>query len=402
MSPECRSARQFNVPGRTLAPRASDPTLWPSYRGACILSTPGASGFSSGDTPSPSEIALVAGAAGQPVERGADRAMQGRDYLRALTSTPAPKELAFPVSEYRERVDKVRARMAAVGLDLLLVTHPPNLCYLTGYNTFAVGRHACLLLPPRGEPVIQVSAMAIPAALFTGWLERIEPYDWHEVDRIPERIAALVREQGLERARIGLELARLLARIHAEVRRHLPGATFEDASGLVFDVRLVKSPAELDCMRRAARMTVAGIEASYRAIVPGGTDNDVARAGYDAMVAAGSEFLAVEPIVTSGHRSGWAHTTFKRTPLKVGDVVFLEYGGCYQRYTAPLMRTAVIGEPDAAVRRAAEAARATVELIIDRCGPAEARTRSPGLPGGGTPPSVLRSTSRRSMERQLG
>ena len=295
--------------------------------------------------------------------------MQGRDYLRALTRTPVPKELAFPLAEYQARVERVRARMAAAGLDLLLVTHPPNLCYLTGYSTFAVGRHACLLLPARGELVLQVSAMAIPAAVLTGWVEHVEPYDWNEVDRIPERIAALVRAQGLERARTGLELARLPAQTHADVRRHLPDATFEDASGLVMGVRLIKSAAELDCMRRAARMTLAGVEASYQAIAPGRTDNDVARAGYDAMVAAGSEFLSVDPIVTAGHRSGWAHTSFKRNALKVGDVVFLEYGGCYQRYTAPLMRTAVIGEPSAAVRRAADAARATVELVIENVRP---------------------------------
>ena len=220
--------------------------------------------------------------------------------------------------------------MAAVGLDLLLVTHPPNLCYLTGYSTFAVGRHACLLLPARGELVLQVSAMAIPAAVLTGWVEHVEPYDWNEVDRVPERIAALVRAQGLERARTGLELARLPAQTHADMRRHLPGATFEDASGLVMGVRLIKSPAGFDCMRRAARMTLAGVEASYRAIAPERSDNDVARAGYDAMVAAGSEFLSVDPIVTAGHRSGWAHTSFKRNALKLGDVVFLEYGGCYQ------------------------------------------------------------------------
>src|SRR5262245_48043049 len=116
---------------------------------------------------------------------GADWTMQGRDYLRALTRTPVPKELAFSVAEYQSRVERVRARMAAVGLDLLLVTHPPNLCYLTGYSTFAVGRHACLLLPARGELVLQVSAMAIPAAVLTGWVEHVEPYDWNEVDRIP-------------------------------------------------------------------------------------------------------------------------------------------------------------------------------------------------------------------------
>src|SRR5215831_2109583 len=102
--------------------------------------------------------------------------MQGREYLAELTRTPPPKELAFPVAEYRDRVAKVRAQMEAARLDLLLVTHPPNLCYLAGYNTFAVGRHACLLIPARGDLAIQVSAMEIPAVILTGWVESIESY----------------------------------------------------------------------------------------------------------------------------------------------------------------------------------------------------------------------------------
>jgi Xaa-Pro aminopeptidase len=162
-----------------------------------------------------------------------------------------------------------------------------------------------------------------------------------------------------------LENPPLPVRLYQELRRLLPDAQFEDASDLVFTVRLIKSPTELEYMRQAAKFTAAGLRASYRAVAPGNTDNDVARAGYDAMVGAGSEFLSVEPIVTSGRRSGWAHTTFKRTPLHVGDVVFLEYGGCYQRYTAPMMRTVSIGEPLPAVRRVADAVRATVELVIE-------------------------------------
>ncbi len=297
--------------------------------------------------------------------------MQGVGYLKELTKSPPPKELAFTIVEYQERVAKVMSRMESAGLDLLLVTFPPNLCYLAGYNTFAIDRHACLLVPRRGELKIQVSSMEVPAVLLTGWIQHIEVYNWNELDGIPERLASLVREQGLEKGRIGMELKRpsLPVQLYEELRRLLPDARFEDASELVFAVRLIKSPTELEYMRQAAKLTAAGLRASYRAISPGNTDNDVARAGYDAMVGAGSEFLSVEPIVTSGHRSGWAHTTFKRTLLKVGDVVFLEYGGCYQRYTAPMMRTVTIGEPSPGVRRVAEAAKATVELIIENVRP---------------------------------
>ena len=62
--------------------------------------------------------------------------MNFKQYLQALNSRPIPKELAFDESEYRRRLDRVRALMAERGLDALLVTEVPNVCYLSGYDTF--------------------------------------------------------------------------------------------------------------------------------------------------------------------------------------------------------------------------------------------------------------------------
>ena len=59
----------------------------------------------------------------------------------------------------------------------------------------------------------------------------------------------------------------------------------------------------------------------------------------------GSEFFSIDPIVNAGHRTGYFHTTFKRHPISAGDPVQLEFGGCFHRYTAPLMRTVLTGQP---------------------------------------------------------
>ncbi|MCH9036518.1 MAG: aminopeptidase P family N-terminal domain-containing protein, partial [Chloroflexi bacterium] len=57
------------------------------------------------------------------------------DPLKYLTENPTPQEMAFPESEYRERVAKVRGEMEKSGIEVLLVTHLPNLYYLAGYQT---------------------------------------------------------------------------------------------------------------------------------------------------------------------------------------------------------------------------------------------------------------------------
>jgi Xaa-Pro aminopeptidase len=67
--------------------------------------------------------------------------------LKELTSQPIPKEMAFPESEYRRRADKVRTFMDEKGLNALLVSFIPDVCYMTGYQAFAADLYACMVLP---------------------------------------------------------------------------------------------------------------------------------------------------------------------------------------------------------------------------------------------------------------
>ena len=72
------------------------------------------------------------------------------------------------------------------------------------------------------------------------------------------------------------------------------------------------------------------------------------------MIAAGSEFLSIPAIVNAGRYSGIAHSTHMRHRLQRGDVLFLELGGCFRRYSAPCMRSATIGPPTDVAKRLAE------------------------------------------------
>ncbi|MEE9199698.1 MAG: Xaa-Pro peptidase family protein [Dehalococcoidia bacterium] len=293
------------------------------------------------------------------------------DLLKELTREPVPKELAFTRAEYDDRMAKVRRLMEMEGLDVLLVNSTVNLCYLTGYQTLFANWYACLVLPRQGEPVMHVPEIEIPAALVHGWEGEVAFFKWYEYEGATDQLARVLKERGFERGAIGVELDSegITAGDYQRLQLLLPQAKFKDATGLVFRVRVVKSPAEIEHLREAARITAAGLDAAIEAIAPGKTDNDVAAAAQQAIVKAGSEFLSIEPIVATGHRSGLIHTTHKRFPLKVGDTLILEFGGCYQRYTAPTMRAAVIGEPSDLVRRMADACLTTVSLIFENARP---------------------------------
>ncbi|MFO0998445.1 MAG: Xaa-Pro peptidase family protein [Alphaproteobacteria bacterium] len=297
--------------------------------------------------------------------------MDDKAYVTALKSEPIPSELAFPREEYEARLQRLYAEMDARKLDALILADPGNLFYTTGYYTFETSLHGCALLPRKGAPVIQVASLEVGVAVLKTWIDDVVGYDWSKSGDIVQQLVGFIKDRKLSTKRIGIEALLTGFRIQhlRDLEAALPRARFVDASDILYKARIVKSPAEIDCHRKAADYTWAGIQAGLAAIQPGKTDNDVAAASYAAMVRAGSEFMSIQPIVSSGHRHGWAHTHFLRVPLKMGDTVFLEFGGVHKRYCSPMMRTAIIGKPNDQVRRVADALKESVERIIGAARP---------------------------------
>ncbi len=262
-------------------------------------------------------------------------------------------ELAFSQEEYDARLSKVKAQMAAEEIEVLLVHTPANQCYLTGFQTLNLYDYSCLVFPIDGAPFVQVLEMEEGNVRLTSRIEEIVVYT--AVDDPVAMTQDLLRGRGLLKRRVGIEADTpfLTPRRYGALNQVIPNLI--DASDLVKKIRLIKSPAEIDHVRRAARLTEAGMEAGLDAIGQGATDQDVARACYAALIGGGSEYMCIDPIITTGRRSGIPHSTHKRQVVQPGDNVFIEIGACIERYSGPIMRTAVLGSPGANVQRTAEA-----------------------------------------------
>jgi Xaa-Pro dipeptidase len=259
-----------------------------------------------------------------------------------------PPELAFPIDEYEDRCRRLREAMREPGLDVMLVHQPPSVFYFSGNENLHVYDSECVVVPRDGEVSLLIPQADLSRARLTSWVRRIETFP--PGGEAGEVLARMLADQGLRRARIGVEkrvarAACLSVHTYETLGAALPEAQLVDASGLPERVKLVKSPREIACLRRAAAFTDTGIRAALGAAAEGRTDNDVAAAAYHAMMSAGSEFLSIPAIVNAGPYTGVSHSTHKRHPLRRGDVLFLELGGCYQRYSAPCMRSATIGPP---------------------------------------------------------
>ncbi len=275
------------------------------------------------------------------------------------------KDLAFPVEEFQRRLAAVQGAMSQRQLDGLVLFGPANLFYLTGYETIGYSNFQFAAIPAKGEPRLLVRELESAPARRLTWVAS-EPVSYEDDEDPIEASLELLRTMGLNRARLGFDLASafLSVRTFRRFESMLPDAELVDGGGVVEQVRKVKSNYELDYFRQAARYTEAGMRAAIDSVREGAMDNEVGAAAAQAMYAAGSEYFASGPTVTTGYRSGVAHTTFQRFRINRGDAVLIEIGGNHRRYTSPLMRSAVIGEPDPTIRRMYDACNAALDAAI--------------------------------------
>lgn len=291
-----------------------------------------------------------------------------QEQLRAILKT---RESGFPDTEFRQRWQALDRKLAESGLDALLITQPADIHYLTGYNTFEVSVHTALAYCP-GRLVLQVPSIETGPAIATALCDDVMGYRWESSDEIVEPLARTLRSMG---HRIGYDgwSAGLRCGVLDALRDRLSGAVLQETGGLLASLRRVKSPAEIDCLVRSARMTEAGIDAAGRAAVSGATDSQVAAAATEGLHNAGSEFMSMQPIIVAGQRSSIIHTNHHRYPLVPGESVFLELGGVCERYTAPLMHTVMVDNtrPDDKRRRVARYCREVYQTLIDAMRPGE-------------------------------
>lgn len=275
--------------------------------------------------------------------------------------------LNFSRAEFADRLNKTRAAMQRAGIELLVVTDPSNMHWLTGYDGWSFYVHQCVLVALDGEPVWYGRGQDAQGARRTTWLgdANIIGYPDHYVqsaERHPmDFLSDVIAGRGWGKAAIGVEMDNYYfsAAAYAALQKHLPNARFKDATALVNWQRAVKSPTELHYMRVAGRI-VAAMHARIAEIVePGMRKNDlvaeILAAGVRGVDGLGGDYAAIVPLLPSGADAAAPHLTWDDRPMRSGEGTFFEIAGCYRRYHCPLSRTVFLGTPTQAFLDAEQA-----------------------------------------------
>lgn len=264
----------------------------------------------------------------------------------------------FSAAEHDARVAAVRARMAAAGLDLLVVCDPANIDWLTGYRGWSFYTPQAVLLHLSGDGPLWVGRqMDAPAARLTTDLPpaHVIPYPDSYVqsaDRHPaDFLADLIRGRGWQLAAIGLEMDGYYFSPRAcdILRTALPDARFADSGQLVNWARIVKSPAELVLMRQAARITETVMATAIAGIAPGIRQCDLVADIYHAQMTGtadyGGDFTAICPLLPTGRGTGTPHLTWTDDPFVTGEATIMELAAARRHYHCPMARTVHLGPP---------------------------------------------------------
>lgn len=257
-------------------------------------------------------------------------------------------QAVFPADEFASRICRIQQAVAAAGAEALILTGPENIFWATGRQTAGYFSFQALVVPIEGEPVLLVRQLEVTGACASTWLADIRA--WQDGEDPAAALGVLVRGLGVRHVAMeqnGWFVSQLMGK---RITQALAGVRIGDGSGLVEGLRAVKSAAELAAIRKAGGYAEAGMISAIDACREGASENDIAAAMMAAAISAGSEAMAMEPLVSSGPRSGIPHATWRRRKIARDDGIFLELAASHDRYHAALMRSVWVGQPPAEAR----------------------------------------------------
>jgi ectoine hydrolase len=238
--------------------------------------------------------------------------------------------------------------MKEAGLDAVVSISPENFAYVTGFlsptQPLMRWRHAMALVTADAAVVLVVvdmeastiRAKSPPGTEIAVWRE-------FEFDAMAV-LADLLRKHGLASARIGIELDYLPAADFAALSEALPQARFVPAQAMLARLREIKTPAEIDLLRRLSRIADRAITEAYHAVRAGSSEMDLAAALTRGIYEQGAEYFKLM-IVATGERSVFPNVGPTERVLAHGDVCRLEIFPMIGGYHAGVCRTAAVGAP---------------------------------------------------------
>ncbi len=262
---------------------------------------------------------------------------------------------------YPRRIARAQAATGDAGFDALCVSVGSDLPYLTGYRAMPLERVTMLVVPVEGRPQLVVPGLEAPrvdvpddAFTVVGWAESDDPIGIIDC-LLGDAGNVAFGDETWSRFLLGLQEAG-------------PTRSFTPAGGLMAGLRMVKSPDEIDVLRRAARIVDGVVDEMAEVRFSGCTERDVSREIIDRTITAGHDTMDFW-IVASGPNGASPHHEPGERIIEPGDAVVVDFGGHQDGYCSDTTRMFVVGEAPYGFDDAYEVLRAAQAAAIDAVRP---------------------------------
>lgn len=254
--------------------------------------------------------------------------------------------LHFSRQEFAERNYRTIEQLKTRKLDGLLMFRQESMYYLTGYDSFGYVFFQCLYLGADGRLMLLTRAPDMRQARHTSVIEDIRIWE-DRADADPAaQLKDILNEFGCRSRRLGVEYEAygLTAKNGKLLEAALSDfCTLEDASDLVNRLRVVKSAAEMEYVRKAAELADLAYDEAYRLTGAGADEGDILAAMQGVIFAGGGDYPGNEFIIGSGEDALLCRYKSGRRKLEPQDQLTLEWAAAYRHYHAAMMRTIPVG-----------------------------------------------------------
>ena len=279
----------------------------------------------------------------------------------------------FTVKEYKNRLKKVQSEMQKKGIELLISQDTANINYLTGYDAWSFYYSQCVIVHVNSdEPLCFVRAQDAGGAFITTYLkkENIIIYDEKYIHSWPthpyDALVDLIKKKRWDKINIGVEMDAhyFTAYCYEKLKKGLPNAKILDAERLVNWVRVEKSIAEIEYMKKAATISEMAMKTAMETISPDVRQCDavaeIQRTLFRGTSEYGGEYASIATLLPTGKGTSASHLTASDKKFVNGEATIIELSGTYKRYHAPMARTINLGKPD---QKKLDAMKATNEAL---------------------------------------
>lgn len=293
-----------------------------------------------------------------------------------------PEFSPFPVSEYEGRVKKARHLMEESGIDALVLTSKENVVYFAGIQTIGWdSKHRPLIVIVPRDPSSPVH-MVLAESLFyvareSSWVDELCPWGGWMEGASEDPIAGafqVLQDLGLATGTLGLELGYgqrmgMSQEDYSKLVEGLPEAKLLDGSELIWELRMIKSPLEVEALRKACAATTSAFEKGFAALRQGMREKELAGIMFAEMARHTDERPGFMMVRSGPRKYRMANVLAFDKPMTPGELVVVDSGAVYKDYWADFMRMSSIGEPTKEQRRFFDATLESQQAGVDKLAP---------------------------------